>query len=93
MTNYQNIDWEHIKKQGSQIIMIDVDHPNMIKVVENDLVSEREELLTVDKYITHQSNPYGPTGLVNVYEIVERAVDNRNNLILFVRNNTIKYER
>lgn len=90
---YNKISWDNIKEFGSSVIMIDVDNPGWVTEIDYDQVSEREELLKVDKYITHQSNSYGPTGLVNIYEIVERATDNKGNLILFVRNNAVSYNR
>jgi len=90
---YKKVSWDNIKEFGSSVIMIDVDNPSWVTEIDYDQVSEREELLKVDKYITHQSNSYGPTGLVNIYEIVERATDNRGNLILFVKNNAVGYNR
>jgi hypothetical protein len=91
--DYNRISWDNIKEHGSAILMIDVDNPGWVTEIQYELVSEREELFKVDKYITHQSNSYGPTGLVNIYEIVERSVDNKGNLILFVKNNAVSYNR
>lgn len=90
MLDYKRISWDNIKESGSQIIMIDVEQPGWVKVLDEE---DRQEFLTVNKYITHSSNIYGPDGLVNVYDIVDRAIDNRGNLILFVKNNAVSYSR
>ena len=84
--------WEDIKSYGSSVIIIDVEHPGWIKELDID-ESQRKELLVIDKYIEHSTNSYGPEGLVNVYNIIERATDNKGNLILFVENNAIGYSR
>jgi hypothetical protein len=90
MLDYKKVSWDYIKEHGSKILIVDVDHPGWIKELDGE---DRQELLVVNKYITHSENSYGPTGLVNIYDIVERAVDNRGNLILFVKNNAVGFQR
>jgi hypothetical protein len=88
--DYKKVSWDNIKEYGSKVIMIDVDHPGWVKELEEE---DRQELLIASKYITHSTNNYGPEGLVNIYDIVDRAIDNRGNLILFVKNNAVGYKR
>ena len=89
-TYIERIRWDNIKKYGSKVVMIDIDQPNGTKELHE---VDREELLVANKYIEHSSNNYGPDGLVNIYDIVDRAIDNRGNLILFVQNNAVSYTR
>ncbi|CRK80318.1 HNH endonuclease [Neobacillus massiliamazoniensis] len=86
----QRLDVDHIKDFGSQIIMINVDQPGWIKELDGE---DRQELLVVNKYITHSTNNYGHEGLVNINDIVDRAIDNKGYLIIFVKNNAVGYQR
>lgn len=88
--DYKRVSWDYVKEHGTQILMIDVDQPGWIKELDEE---DRQELLVVNKYITHSTNNYGPEGLVNIYDILDRAIDNKGNLILFVKNSAIGYQR
>jgi len=92
MVDYKRMYWEDLKRFGSSVILIDIDNPGWIKEIALEEM-ERKELLVVNKYIEHSSNDYGREGLVNVYDIQERATDNKGNLILFVKNDSIGYQR
>lgn len=90
--DYSKIQWGSIKRNGSSLIFIDVNQPNGIR--STDLDEElKQELLNADKYIEHSTNNYGPEDTVTIYEIKDRAIDNRGNLILFVESNYIRYPR
>jgi hypothetical protein len=90
MINYEKVRWDNVKNYANKVLMIDVDHPVGVTVLNNP---DREALLKSSKYITHETNNYGPTGKVYVYNIVEKMIDNKNNLLLFVKSKVIHYDR
>ncbi|MGE7932135.1 hypothetical protein [Viridibacillus arvi] len=92
MVEYERMYWDSLKVYNSSVIIIDTEQPGFTKQLDLE-ESKREELLVVNKYIEHSSNNYGNEGLVIVYDILDRAVDNQDNLILFVKKNAISYPR
>lgn len=92
MRLYERIQWDDIKKYGSRVIIIDKDHPVSVKKLDVDKET-RHELLSVDEYVVHSRNNYGPNGSVTIYNIVDRAVDDKGNLILFTESQYITYQR
>jgi len=90
LLDYDRVNWDIVKESGSQVLLIDVNHPVGVRVLDN---VDRQELLTTDQYITHDSNKYGRNGNVYIYDITKRAIDNMGNLILFVKTNSITYTR
>ncbi|MED4206581.1 hypothetical protein [Neobacillus mesonae] len=90
MIEYNRVYWDDINKHGSKVLAIDIDNPGMVKELDE---SDRGELLVVNKFIEHRDNKYGATGFVNIYKIVERAIDNRGNLLLFVKSELTEFQR
>ena len=90
MIDYKRIRWDSVREYGNQVLLIDIDYPVGVKVLDD---VDREELLKVDKYITHDSNRYSAIGKVFIYNIVERIIDDKNNLILFVESEMVEYRR
>lgn len=92
MLDYEGISWDDIKKNGTKVIMVDTEQPMSIKILDSD-EQDRRELLSVNTYVSHSSNDYGSEGMVNIYEIQDRAIDTKGNLILFVKNKLVRYSR
>ncbi|TYS66354.1 hypothetical protein FZD47_02385 [Bacillus infantis] len=89
--DYSGFYWEDIKKYGSSVLLLDIDQPGMIKELPND--TDLREILAVDKYIEHRSTNHGPRGFVQIYDIIEKSIDNRGNLLLFVKCNLTEFNK
>ncbi|MDH4619964.1 MULTISPECIES: hypothetical protein [Brevibacillus] len=74
------------------IILIDIEHPRTVYQIDNDTVS-RKDLMLANNYITYRVNKYNGTGAVIKYLILERFVDEYNNLIIFAKYETIGFEQ
>ncbi|RDE19278.1 hypothetical protein DV714_19680 [Parageobacillus thermoglucosidasius] len=90
MIEYERVRWDSVKEYGNQVLLIDINNPVGVTVLDNP---DRETLLKVDKYITHDTKDYNAIGKVFIYNIVDRAIDDKNNLILFVKSEMVQYRR
>ncbi|HZH59307.1 MAG TPA: hypothetical protein VEY70_07005 [Metabacillus sp.] len=88
--DYKRVNWDSVKEHGSQVLLIDINHPVGVKVLDDPDI---KSLLSANKYIEHEPNNYGTTGKVFIYNIVEKALDNKDNLILFVESEMVHYDR
>jgi len=66
MIDYKRIRWDSVREYGNQVLLIDIDYPVGVKVLDD---VDREELLKVDKYITHDSNLYSTIGKVFIISL------------------------
>lgn len=90
MIDFKRVNWDSIKTHESEVLLIDINHPVSVKVLDNP---DMRDLLSSSKYIEHEHNQYGTTGKVFIYNIIEKAFDNNDNLILFVESEMVQYNR
>ncbi|WCK53851.1 hypothetical protein PP175_21415 [Aneurinibacillus sp. Ricciae_BoGa-3] len=81
MEHLDQADWEGIRGYRDQIFMVEAE--GIGGYTQLDAV-DRNALLYVSKYVSYVNKSF-----VHVHEIIDRVIDQNNNLILFVKTNGI----
>jgi hypothetical protein len=79
---FELLNWNELKRSYNKIYYVDIENRYNQS---NDITEnyEREELMKVDSFISNSSNERTTIGSINHYTILDRIIDNNNNLFLF----------
>lgn len=90
---YGKVDWKYCNNQSGKILLVEIDDHNATASTELDEdVYSRDELLRVNSFVTYNINQYNDLNrFITKYEIIERVIDVKNNLILFVKKQTLDF--
>lgn len=80
---YSKIHWGDIINEGEgSVFVINVDSPHLFNSKEG---LKKGSFKFTDKYLEYQYNKYNYTGTVIVYDILDKVIDEKDNLIVFIK--------
>ncbi|WP_068792830.1 hypothetical protein [Brevibacillus laterosporus] len=79
---YSKIEWLRLSKVKNKTFLYEIDSKSLsIREYEN---ADRSLLISADSFVTHVINKYNDTGFITKYHIIERILDENNNLVVIV---------
>lgn len=89
---YASVDWMFLWKQKNKVFLVELEfNETGGKSIREIGEEHRIELLQLNTYVTYNVNKYKGEGFISRYYILDKAVDENNNLILFAKRDNLGF--
>jgi hypothetical protein len=89
---FELLNWNELKRNHNKVYNVDIDNSYTQSEDITDKFN-REELLKIESFVFNTSHEMTSVGSINHYVVIDKIIDNNNNLILFTKSRHYHLQR
>jgi hypothetical protein len=89
---FELLNWNELKRSHDKVYNVDINN-NYTQSEDITDKFNREELLKIESFVFNTSHEMTTVGSINHYVVIDKLIDNNNNLILFTKSKHYQLQR